>query len=78
MVLSYAVCMNAANAYGTGYVETGSPGPTLRSVAKSVPGSHSTRVKSRIDCKCSAHLHPPVGHVVHAISHAAEDAVEVR
>ena len=42
MVLSYAVCMNAANAYGTGYVDTGSPGPTLRSVAKSVPGSHST------------------------------------
>jgi hypothetical protein len=29
------------------------------------------------ECECGAHLHLPVGHVVRAVLHAAEDAVEV-
>src|ERR1700679_3204866 len=36
------------------------------------------RVSSRVDCKCGTHLHLPVGHVVRAILHATEDAVELR
>jgi hypothetical protein len=36
------------------------------------------RVNFRVDCKCDTHLHLPVGHVVCAILHAAEDAVELR
>jgi hypothetical protein len=43
----------------------------LRSV---VPKS----VSSRVDGKCGTHLHRPVGHVVRAILHVAEDAVELR
>ena len=35
-------------------------------------------VSSRVDCKCGTHLHRPVRHVVRAILHAAEDAVELR
>jgi hypothetical protein len=35
-------------------------------------------VSSRVDCKCGTHLHLAVGHVVRAILHAAEDAVELR
>jgi hypothetical protein len=34
-------------------------------------------VSSRVDCKCGTHLHLPVGHVVRAILHTAEDAVEL-
>ena len=36
------------------------------------------RVSSRVDCKCDTHLHLPIGHVVCAILHAAEDAIELR
>jgi hypothetical protein len=35
-------------------------------------------VSSLVSCKCSTHLHLPVGHVVRAILYAAEDAVELR
>ncbi len=35
-------------------------------------------VSSWVVCKCSAHLHLPVGHVVRAVLHAAKNAVELR
>ena len=34
------------------------------------------RVSSRVEYKCDTHLHLPVRHVVCAILHAAEDAIE--
>ena len=35
-------------------------------------------VSSRVGCNLDTHFHLPIGHVVCAILHAAEDAVELR
>ena len=41
-------------------------------------GAPEGSINSQVDGNCGAHLHLPVGHVVRAVLHAAEDAVELR